>query len=117
MSYTELERQLGELQKSLESVQEERTRLETTNVLMEESLRLAQEQKDLITDEHDKIQNLQHKENEKLKHLLLFKDQEAVDRATALKTSQIELDKCKQECIRLQGLESMLEDLKVRRIR
>lgn len=102
-----------EVRDSLEICQQERTSLETTIVLLEESLRLAQEQKDLITDEHDKIQNLQHKENEKLKHLLLFKDQEAVDRATALKTSQLELERCKHECIRLQGLEGQLEDLKV----
>lgn len=91
---------------------EEKTRLETSNVLLEESLRLAQEQKDMITDEHDKIQNLQHKENEKLKSLLLFKDQEAVDRASTLKTAQIELERCKRECLRLQGFESTLEDLK-----
>lgn len=89
-------------------------RAETSNVLLEESLRLAQEQKNMLNDEHDKIQNLQHKENEKLKHLLLFKDQEAVDRAAALKTSQVELERCKHECIRLHGLEAMLEDLKVR---
>lgn len=113
MSYGELERQFSEIRTRLEDAQEERTRLETTNVLLEESLRLAQEQKDVITDEHDKIQNFQHKENEKLKSLLLFKDQEAVDRATALRTSQVELERCKQECIRLQGFESKLEDLKV----
>lgn len=112
-TYAELERQSVELRESLVIAQEERQRLETTNVLLEESLRLAQETKDVITDEHDKIQNLQHKENEKLKHLLLFKDQEAVDRAAALKTCQLELERCKQECIRLQALEGQWEDLKV----
>lgn len=112
-NYSDLERQLTELRDCLKESQDERARLETTNVLLEESLRLAQEQKDVVTDEHDKIQNLQHKENEQLKGLLLFKDQEAVDRATALKTAQVELERGRQECIRLQGLESKLEDLKV----
>lgn len=91
---------------------EEKNRLETSNILLEESLRLAQEQKDIVSDEHEKIQNSQHKENEKLKSLLLFKDQEAVDRASSLKTVQVELERCKRECVRLQGYESMLEDVK-----
>lgn len=105
---------VDELRKSLEEAKQDIHRLETANVLLEESLRLTQEQKDLITDEHDKIENLQHRENVKLKNLLLFKDQEAVDKVALLKQSQLELDQCKQECLRLQGLESRLEDVKVR---
>lgn len=104
---------LGELTKLLDEAKQDIHRLETANVLLEESLRLAQEQKDLITDEHDKIENLQHKENVKLKNLLLFKDQEAVDKIASLKQAQLELAQCKHECLRLQGLESKLEDVKV----
>lgn len=42
---------------------------------LEESLRVCQIQREMITDETDKIQNFQHQEINKLKNLLLFREQ------------------------------------------
>lgn len=42
---------------------------------LEESLRVCQMQREMIVDETDKIQNLQHQELNKLKNLLLFREQ------------------------------------------
>lgn len=42
---------------------------------LEESLRVCQIQREMVTDETDKIQNFQHQEINKLKNLLLFREQ------------------------------------------
>lgn len=49
--------------------------LEKSNSSLEASLRVAQEQKELIHSEQDKIQNLQAQEISKLKNLLHFREQ------------------------------------------
>lgn len=49
--------------------------LEQEKLNLEESLKICEMQKDLIADETDKIQNLQHQEINKLKNLLLFREQ------------------------------------------
>lgn len=50
-------------------------RLEKTNCILEDALKVAQEQKELIHSEQDKIQNLQAQEISKLKSLLHFREQ------------------------------------------
>lgn len=52
-----------------------KTHLEKTNGALEDALRLAQSQRELINDEQDKIQNLQAQEISKLKSLLHFREQ------------------------------------------
>ena len=54
-------------------------------------------QKDLICDEQDKIQNLQTQEINKLKNLLMFREQETVDLISQHKTSQQEAENLKNE--------------------
>lgn len=44
-----------------------------------ESLKVCQMQREMITDETDKIQNFQHQEINKLKNLLLFREQVSFD--------------------------------------
>lgn len=50
-------------------------RLEKSNSILEDALKVAQEQKELIHSEQDKIQNLQAQEISKLKSLLHFREQ------------------------------------------
>lgn len=50
-------------------------RLEKSNSILEDALKVAQEQKELIHNEQDKIQNLQAQEISKLKSLLHFREQ------------------------------------------
>ncbi|XP_059608548.1 golgin subfamily A member 1 [Phlebotomus argentipes] len=108
----DIEAKCDELTKKLDGATEEKDRLEKANALLEESVRVSQVQKDLICEEQDKIQNLQLEEISKLKNLVMFRDQEAVDRLQALKQTQQQLDQCRSELARLQELEPMLEDAK-----
>lgn len=50
-------------------------RLEKSNCLLDDALKVAQTQKELINTEQDKIQNLQAQEISKLKSLLHFREQ------------------------------------------
>lgn len=52
-----------------------KTHLEKTNGTLQDALRLAQSQRELINGEQDKIQNLQAQEISKLKSLLHFREQ------------------------------------------
>ncbi|GAB0087684.1 golgin subfamily A member 1 [Sergentomyia squamirostris] len=108
----DIEAKCDEVTKKLEQTIEEKERLEKANALLEESVRVGQVQKDLICEEQDKIQNIQLEEISKLKNLVMFRDQEAVDRLQTLKQTQQQLDQCRSELIRLQDLEPMLEDVR-----
>lgn len=67
----------------------------------------------MICDEQDKIQNLQLQEISNLKNLLLFREQESIDRISVLKQSQQQAASLKTELKRIKDLEPMLEDAKV----
>lgn len=67
----------------------------------------------MICDEQDKIQNLQLQEISNLKNLLLFREQESIDRIAVLKQSQQQSASLKTELMRIKDLEPMLEDAKV----
>lgn len=54
-------------------------RLEKSNCLLDDALKVAQTQKELINSEQDKIQNLQAQEISKLKSLLHFREQVSDD--------------------------------------
>lgn len=53
----------------------DKDRLEKSNEILDEALKVAQVQKELIYNEQDKIQNLQMQEISKLKSLLHFREQ------------------------------------------
>lgn len=71
-------------------------------------------QKELIYDEQDKIQNIQLQEIAKLKGLLNFREQEAVDQLAQIKQHQQQVDALKAETQRLRLLESQHDDIQVR---
>lgn len=112
-NYVDLEKRLAHVSQELQTVRADRERLEKANGLLEESVRVAQDQKGLMSEEHDKIQNMQQQEIVNLKNLLLFKDQEAVDRMAALRQGQQQLDLFKGEFARLQSLQTKYEDVQV----
>ncbi|XP_037916390.1 golgin subfamily A member 1 isoform X2 [Hermetia illucens] len=101
-----------ELSARLEKLEEEKSRLEKTNEILLESVRVAQTQKDLICAEQESIQNIQQAEIAKLKSLLSFREQEAVDRLAVIKTNQQQIDNLRTELERLKPIEPMAEDLK-----
>lgn len=70
-------------------------------------------QKELIYDEQDKIQNLQAQEIAKLKNLLNFREQEALDRLTVIKQTQQQLDQMKAENKHLRHMEGQREEIEV----
>ena len=95
------------------SITEENSRLEKANQLLEESVKVAQEQKDFISEERDQSSDAQVLEITKLKNLLTFRDQEALDRLSELKHTKQQVDVYKSEVQRLQRMEPELEDQKV----
>ncbi|XP_062716637.1 golgin subfamily A member 1 [Aedes albopictus] len=107
----ELAVQCNELKEQMRSYEEEKIRLEEANKLLEESMKVAQVQKDLLCEEQDKIQNLQQQEISKLKSMLLFREQEAVDRISHQKAAEQQVESLKQELGRVRGIEPMIEDL------
>lgn len=70
-------------------------------------------QKDMMLDETDKIQNFQQQEINKLKNLLLFREQESLDQLNKLKSDESQIDTLKVEITRIKNLEPMFEKLKV----
>lgn len=113
-NFVEFEKKYSELSKNYENLADEKERLEKANELLEESVRVAQQQKDLICEEQDQVQNAQLQEISKLKNLLLFREQEALDRVAVLKQGKQQVDQYKEELNRLQHLEPRFEDVKVR---
>ncbi|XP_055634707.1 golgin subfamily A member 1 [Toxorhynchites rutilus septentrionalis] len=107
----ELSGQFNDLQNQARVIEEDKMRLEEANKLLEESLKVAQVQKDLLCEEQDKIQNLQQREISKLKSMLMFREQEAVDRISQQKAAEQQVENMKQELHRLKGIEPMVEDL------
>uniref|UniRef100_A0A1Q3FL12 Putative omega-crystallin n=1 Tax=Culex tarsalis TaxID=7177 RepID=A0A1Q3FL12_CULTA len=106
----ELVSQYNELRDQTRAMEDEKIKQEEANKLLEESMKVAQVQKDLIREEHDKIQNLQLQEISKLRSMLLFREQEAVDRISHQKTAEQQVETLKQELSRLRGIESMMEN-------
>ncbi|XP_058825805.1 golgin subfamily A member 1 [Topomyia yanbarensis] len=107
----ELACQFNEIREQKRLLEEEKVRLENANRLLEESLKVAQVQKDLLCEEQDKIQNLQQQDISKLRSMLLFREQEAVDRISYQKAAEQQVDSLKNELSRLREIEPMIEDL------
>jgi golgin subfamily A protein 1 len=70
-------------------------------------------QKEMLCEEQDKIQNLQAQEIAKLKSLLLFREQESIDRLSLQKASETQIENLKNELDRIKKIEPMFEDMKV----
>lgn len=74
----EVEAKCTKLSSECDALAAIRDRLEQSNSQLEDALKVAQEQKELIHSEQDKIQNLQAQEITKLKNLLHFREQACV---------------------------------------
>lgn len=74
---TELGEKYDSLLADYQQMMSDKDRLEKTNEILEEALKVAQVQKELIYNEQDKIQNIQLEEISKLKSLLHFREQVA----------------------------------------
>ncbi|XP_067627629.1 golgin subfamily A member 1 [Eurosta solidaginis] len=107
----ELTTKVTDLTTRLQIVQEEKLRVEKTNEILLETVKVAQTQKDIYCEEQEKIQNLQQTEIDKFKNLLSFREQEAVDRLSALRQNQQQLENLTVELERLKQYEPMVEDL------
>lgn len=109
--FMEISAQYHAARDQIRTMEDDKTRLEEANKLLEESLKVAQVQKDLLCEEQDKIQNMQLQEISKLRNMLLFREQEAVDRISHQKAAEQQVEALKQELGRLRGIEPMVEDL------
>lgn len=100
------------LNQNLQQLQEEKLRVDKTNEILLESVRVAQTQKDIYCEEQEKIQNLQRIEIDKLKSLLGFREQEAVDHMASVRQYQQQIENFNQELERLRKIEPIAEDLR-----
>lgn len=94
-------------------MQEEKLRVEKTNEILLETVKVAQTQKDIYCEEQEKIQNMQQSEIDKLRSLLSFREQEAVDRLNAMRQHQQQVENLTSELERFKHYETEVEDLKV----
>jgi golgin subfamily A protein 1 len=69
--------------------------------------------KDLFFEETEKIQNAQFHEIEKLKSLLVFREQESLDQLNKSKTDENQIVGMKSEIARIKNIEEVFEKLQV----
>ncbi|ALC41577.1 cbs [Drosophila busckii] len=108
----ELSSKVANLSQGLQQLQEEKIRVDKTNEILLETVKVAQTQKDIYCEEQEKIQNLQQVEIDKLKNLLGFREQEGVDHMSAMRQYQQQIENLSQELERLRNLEPIAEDLR-----
>ncbi|EDW72054.1 uncharacterized protein Dwil_GK10646 [Drosophila willistoni] len=108
----ELTTKVSTLTQSLQQLQEEKLRVDKTNEILLESVRVAQTQKDIYCEEQEKIQNLQQMEIDKLKNLLSFREQEAMDRMSSMRQHSQQIENLSQEVERLRPFETIAEDVR-----
>ncbi|XP_050069074.1 golgin subfamily A member 1 isoform X2 [Anopheles maculipalpis] len=106
----ELAGHLTNFREQARSLEEETARLKQTNSALEAKLQACQLQRDLQREEQDKIQNCQQQEISKLKSMLLFREQEAIDRIAHQKNAEQQAESLRQEVNRMRELEPMLEN-------
>ncbi|XP_058119356.1 golgin subfamily A member 1 [Anopheles ziemanni] len=106
----ELTGHLNSFREAAHKLEQERANLEQANKTLETKLGACQVQQELQREEQDKIQNFQQQEISKLKSMLLFREQEAVDRIAHQKNAEQQVESLRQELARLRGLEPMLEN-------
>uniref|UniRef100_A0A182IZS2 GRIP domain-containing protein n=1 Tax=Anopheles atroparvus TaxID=41427 RepID=A0A182IZS2_ANOAO len=106
----ELAGHLNSFREETRKSEQERAHLEQENKALEAKLQACQVQRELQREEQDKIQNFQQQEISKLKSMLLFREQEAVDRIAHQKNAEQQVESLRQELARLRGLEPMLEN-------
>ncbi|ETN57975.1 omega-crystallin [Anopheles darlingi] len=106
----ELASHLNGFREQIRLLEEAKSSQEQANKTLEEKLQSCQVQRDLQREEQDKIQNFQQQEISKLKSMLLFREQEAIDRIAHQKAAEQQVESLRHELNRLRGLEPMLEN-------
>lgn len=109
----DLQSQLQSLNVQLEESNTEKNRLEKANEILLESVKVSQNQKELYCQEQEQIQNIQTDEIEKLRKLLSFREQEALNNLVSLQNHQQQIENLTSELERLKPLETMVEELQV----
>lgn len=64
-------------------------------------------------EDKDQIENLQTQELAKVKHLVLLREQELAEKSIALKEANHQLEKLRNEIVRLRHQEEQLSDIQV----
>lgn len=64
-------------------------------------------------EDKDQIENFQTQELAKVKHLVLLREQELAEKSVALKEATQQLDKLRNEMVRLRRQEELLSDVQV----
>lgn len=64
-------------------------------------------------EDNEQIGNLQLQELSKIKQLVLLRDQELSEKSNALKDASVQLDKLRNEVMRLRRQEELLSDVQV----
>lgn len=64
-------------------------------------------------EDKDQIENLQTQELAKVKHLVLLREQELAEKSIALKEANHQLEKLRNEVVRLRHQEEQLSDIQV----
>uniref|UniRef100_A0A182PQZ6 GRIP domain-containing protein n=1 Tax=Anopheles epiroticus TaxID=199890 RepID=A0A182PQZ6_9DIPT len=106
----ELTGHLNSFREQARLLEEENARLKQTAGALEEKLQASQLQRELQREEQDKIQNCQQQEISKLKSMLLFREQEAIDRIAHQKNAEQQAESLRQEVNRLREIEPQLEN-------
>lgn len=109
----DLQSKLQSLNVQLEESNTEKNRLEKANEILLESVKVSQNQKDIYCQEQEQIQNIQTDEIEKLRKLLSFREQEALNNLVSLQNNQQQIENLTSELERLKPLETMVEELQV----
>ncbi|KAG5679603.1 hypothetical protein PVAND_009163 [Polypedilum vanderplanki] len=79
--------------------------------VLEEEKKNLELSKDLIYDETEKIQNAQFHEIEKLKSLLVFREQESLDQLNKSRNDENQIEGLKSEIARIKNIEEVFENL------
>lgn len=94
-----LRQELAHAQSKIKALEDEKKNLEI--------------QRELFSDETDKIQNAQFHEIEKLKSLLVFREQESLDQLNKSRTDENQIEGLKNEISRIKNIEEVFEKLQV----
>ncbi|CAG9840539.1 unnamed protein product [Diabrotica balteata] len=111
---TEWRELLKDKDKRIQSLEKDREEFQNQLASLKESLRSAEEFNTKILlhkENNEQLENLQCQELAKVKSLVLLRDQEILEKSTALKDANAQLEKLRSEVVRLRRQEEILSDV------
>ncbi|XP_050517432.1 golgin subfamily A member 1 [Diabrotica virgifera virgifera] len=111
---TEWRELLKDKDKRIQALEKDREEFQSQLGSLKESLRSAEEFNSKILlhkENNEQLENLQCQELAKVKSLVLLRDQEILEKSTALKDANTQLDKLRSEVVRLRRQEEILSDV------